>query len=287
MAVGHEIRNEITSVSGTRKITSAMEMVAASKMRRAQDAMKRGKPYALHIRALLSHIAAGNLEHRHVYFEERPIKRAGYIIVSSDRGLCGGLNINLFKLALQDMARLQERSAKLSLCLIGAKGANFFGNLGGDILASVHGIGESPKLKDLLGAVRTVLDKFEAKQLDRVFLVSNTFMNAMTQEPTVTQLLPLVPDTDYSDTHHWDYLYEPDDARALLAGLLSRYIESLVYQAVVENSACEQAARMIAMKSATENAGDLIKELQLQYNKKRQAAITQELSEIVSGAAAV
>jgi F-type H+-transporting ATPase subunit gamma len=287
MAVGHEIRNEISSISSTRKITSAMEMVAASKMRRAQEAMMLGKPYARHIRALMSHIAAGNLEYQHVYFEEREPKKVGYIVVSSDRGLCGGLNINLFRQALQNMAQLQKRSVKISMCLIGSKGADFFKSMGADVSATVRNVGEQPKISDLIGVVRVMLEQFEARELDRVFLASNSFANAMTQTPNIAQLLPLVPDSENTEAHHWDYLYEPDDARALLSGLLTRYVESLVYQAVVENAACEQSARMIAMKNATENAGDLIKDLQLVYNKKRQAAITQELSEIVSGAAAV
>lgn len=288
MAIGREIRTQITSISSTRKITSAMEMVAASKMRRAQESMMRGKPYAQHIRALLTHIAAGNLEYQHTYFEERAVKHVGYILVSSDRGLCGGLNMNLFKTALQDMHQWQERNVQVSVCLIGGKSIAFFNGLGADVIASVRDIGEQPKLHDLIGVVKVMLDQFDAKGIDKVYLLSNSFVTAMTQQPTATQLLPLIPNKDEENTkRHWDYIYEPDDARVLISGLLTRYIESLVYQAVVENAACEQAARMLAMKNATENAGDLIKELQLAYNKERQAAITQELSEIVSGAAAV
>lgn len=287
MAVGQEIRAQMNSIASTRKITSAMEMVAASKMRRAQESMQLGKPYARHIRSLVAHIAAGNLEYQHDYFQERKAKRVGYIVVSTDRGLCGGLNINLFKTALQDMHRWQENKAESSLCLIGAKGTSFFSGLGANIIASTRDVGEKPKVADLIGVVKVMLDKFEQAELDRVFLVSNEFVTTMNQSPGITQLLPLIPDDNQDMTHHWDYIYEPDDARILLSGLLVRYIESLVYQAVVENVACEQAARMVAMKNATENAGEVINELRLVYNKERQAMITQELSEIVSGAAAV
>lgn len=286
MAVGKEIRTKITSIRSTQKITSAMEMVAASKMRRAQDRMELGKPYAQRMRAVVGHIANASAEYRHAYMREREVKRVGYIIVSSDRGLCGGLNINLFKRALQSMKTHSDEGHAVDLCLVGAKGQAFFASVGGNVVASVRDIGEEPTVEQLIGAVKHMLDAYVEGTIDRLYLVSNDFVNTMTQNPTVQQLLPLQAEEAEQYSHHWDYIYEPD-ARDLLDGLLARYIESLVYQAVVENGACEQAARMIAMKNASENAGELIDELQLVYNKARQAAITQELSEIVGGAAAI
>jgi len=286
MAVGKEIRTKITSIRSTQKITSAMEMVAASKMRRAQDRMELGKPYAQRMRAVIGHIANASAEYRHAYMREREVKRVGYIIVSSDRGLCGGLNINLFKRALQSMKTHSDEGRAVDLCLVGAKGQAFFASVGGNVVASVRDIGEEPTVEQLIGAVKHMLDAYVEGTIDRLYLVSNDFVNTMTQNPTVQQLLPLQAEEAEQYSHHWDYIYEPD-ARDLLDGLLARYIESLVYQAVVENGACEQAARMIAMKNASENAGELIDELQLVYNKARQAAITQELSEIVGGAAAI
>jgi F-type H+-transporting ATPase subunit gamma len=286
MAVGKEIRNQIKSIKNTQKITSAMEMVAASKMRKAQDAMALGKPYAISIRNVVSHIANANPEYQHTYMKERPVKRVGYIVISSDRGLCGGLNINVFKAMVNAMKGWSEQGTQIDICSVGAKGASFFNNYGGNVVASVRGIGERPKVADVIGAVKVMLDAYADGSIDRLFLVSNEFVNTMTQKPTVQQLLPLQPAEESEYKHHWDYIYEPAP-KELLDGLLIRYIESLVYQAVVENNACEQAARMIAMKNATDNAGDIIGELQLVYNKARQAAITQELSEIVSGAAAV
>ena len=286
MAVGKEIRTKITSIRSTQKITSAMEMVAASKMRRAQDRMELGKPYAQRMRAVIGHIANASAEYRHAYMREREVKRVGYIIVSSDRGLCGGLNINLFKRALQSMKAHSDEGDAIDLCLVGAKGQAFFASVGGNVVASVRDIGEEPTVEQLIGAVKHMLDAYVEGTIDRLYLVSNDFVNTMTQNPTVQQLLPLQAEEAEQYSHHWDYIYEPD-ARDLLDGLLARYIESLVYQAVVENGACEQAARMIAMKNASENAGELIDELQLVYNKARQAAITQELSEIVGGAAAI
>lgn len=286
MAVGKEIRNQIKSIKNTQKITSAMEMVAASKMRKAQDAMALGKPYAINIRNVVSHIANANPEYQHTYMKERPVKRVGFIVVSSDRGLCGGLNINVFKAMVSAMKGWSEQGAQVDICSVGAKGASFFNNYGGNVVASVRGIGERPKVADVIGAVKVMLDAYADGTIDRLYLVSNEFVNTMTQKPTVQQLLPLQPAEESEYKHHWDYIYEPAP-KELLDGLLIRYIESLVYQAVVENNACEQAARMIAMKNATDNAGDIIGELQLVYNKARQAAITQELSEIVSGAAAV
>ena len=286
MASGKEIRTKIGSIKNTQKITSAMEMVAASKMRRAQERMEVGKPYAQHIRAVVGHIASGNSEYKHMYLEEREVKRVGYIVVSTDRGLCGGLNINLFKSVILHSKEWRDKEVPSDLCLVGAKGGAFFKSVGGNIVASVRDIGEEPSINDLIGSVKVMLDSFAAGTIDKLYLVSNEFINTMTQTPTVQQLLPLPPVEDEKLKHTWDYIYEPE-ASELLNGLLIRYIESQVYQAVVENGACEQAARMIAMKSATDNAGELIDDLQLAYNKARQAAITQELSEIVGGAAAV
>jgi len=286
MAVGKEIRTKISSIGSTQKITSAMEMVAASKMRKAQERMEVGKPYARRIRSVVGHIANSAPEYQHVYMEEREVSRVGFIVVSTDRGLCGGLNINLFKATIRAMKEWADQGAEIDLSLIGAKGIAFFNSYGGNVVAASRDIGEDPTLEDLIGGVKTMLDSYEKGRIDRLFLVSNQFVNTMTQSPEVEQLLPLLPQDTEEMAHHWDYIYEPD-ARELLNGLLTRYIESQVYQAVIENAACEQAARMLAMKNATDNAGDLIDELQLVYNKARQAAITQELSEIVSGAAAI
>ncbi len=287
MASGKEIRTQISSIKSTQKITSAMEMVAASKMRKAQNRMERGKPYAKRLRAMIGHIANANSEYKHIFMQEREVKRVGYIVVSTDRGLCGGLNINLFKAAINHMQETQNGGdAEIDLCVIGGKAAGFFNSYGGTVLAATRDLGEEPSAADLIGAVKIMLDAFEEGKLDKLYLVSNEFINTMTQQPSVEQLLPLAPAKDDDMKHHWDYIYEPE-ARELLDGLFVRYIESLVYQAVVENAACEQAARMIAMKSATDNAGDIIDTLQLAYNKARQAAITQELSEIVAGAAAI
>lgn len=286
MASGKEIRTQISSISSTQKITSAMEMVAASKMRKAQERMQRGKPYAQRIRAVVGHLANATPEYQHMYMLERPVKRVGFIIVSSDRGLCGGLNINLFKAGIKAMKEWADQDVEIEYCLIGAKAAAFFKSYGGNVVAAVRDLGEDPALADLIGGVKVMMDAFTEGTIDKLYLVGNEFVNTMTQSPNVQQLLPLLATEEQDMKHHWDYIYEPD-AKDLLDGLLSRYIESQVYQAVVENGACEQAARMIAMKSATDNAGDLIDDLQLAYNKARQAAITQELSEIVSGAAAI
>lgn len=286
MAVGKEIRTKISSIKNTAKITSAMEMVAASKMRRAQNRMSLGKPYALRMREVIGHVANATPEYHHVYFSNRAVKRVGYIVVSSDRGLCGGLNINSFKATMKAMMGWKEQNVGIDIGVIGAKAASFFNNYGGNVVASVRGIGDAPKVEDVIGAVKVMLDKFAAGEIDRLYIVSNSFVNTMTQTPVVAQLLPLEASDNKAFKHHWDYIYEPE-AQQLLDSLLVRYIESQVYQAVVENIACEQAARMMAMKNATENAGDLIKDLGLIYNKARQASITQELSEIVGGAAAV
>ena len=286
MAAGKEIRTKISSIQSTQKITSAMEMVAASKMRKAQDRMQLGKPYARRMRSVIGHLANSAPEYRHIYMQEREVTRVGFIVVSTDRGLCGGLNINLFKATIKAMKGWNDKSIEIDLCLVGAKGAAFFGSYGGNVTAAVRDLGEEPSVGDLIGGVKTMLDAYEEGRIDRLFLVSNEFVNTMTQNPSVEQLLPLEAEQSDEMKHHWDYIYEPD-AKELLEGLLTRYIESQVYQAVVENGACEQAARMLAMKNATENAGELIDDLQLVYNKARQAAITQELSEIVSGAAAI
>lgn len=286
MAVGKEVKTKINSVKSTQKITSAMEMVAASKMRRAQEQMALGKPYAERIRAVVGHIANASSEYRHAYMVEREVKRVGFIIVSTDRGLCGGLNVNLFKAVLKAMVEWRRRGVEIDICTVGAKASAFFGSRSGDVVATVRDLGDSPSTQVLVGSVKVMLDSYEAKRIDRLFLAGNKFLNTMTQQPAVEQLLPLEAVADDKIRHHWDYLYEPD-AKELLDGLLARYIESQVYQGVVENKACEQAARMVAMKNATDNAGNLIEELELLYNKARQAAITQELSEIVGGAAAV
>lgn len=288
MASAKEIRNKIGSVQNTQKITKAMEMVAASKMRKTQDAMESSRPYAQTMRKVIGHIALGSLEYKHPYLEEREAKRVGYIIVSTDRGLCGGLNINLFKQAITDIQKWSEQGAEVDLALVGAKATAFFNSYGGNVTAQVSGLGDNPSVDELIGTVGVMLKKYDEGQLDRLYLVYNKFVNTMVQEPVIDQLLPLPKseDEEMQRTHSWDYIYEPEP-KALLDTLLVRYVESQVYQGVVENLASEQAARMVAMKAATDNAGNLIEDLQLVYNKARQAAITQELSEIVSGAAAV
>jgi len=286
MAVGKEIRNQITSIKGTQKITSAMEMVAASKMRKAQDRMSLGKPYAEKIRSVVSHLANANPEYNHLYLSEREVKRVGYIVVTSDRGLCGGLNVNLLKSTAKDMKAWHDKGVESDICALGSKAIAFFKSYGGNVVAALSQIGDKPSAHELIGSVKVMLDAYDEGRIDRLYVVYNQFVNTMTQSAEVMQLLPLQAAEDDEMKHHWDYIYEPE-AKELLDGLLTRYIESQVYQGVVENVACEQAARMIAMKSATDNAGDIINELQLIYNKARQAAITQEISEIVSGAAAV
>ncbi|MDD9963447.1 MAG: F0F1 ATP synthase subunit gamma [Gammaproteobacteria bacterium] len=286
MAVGKEIRKKIGSVENTQKITSAMQMVAASKMRRTQENMRQGKPYAEKMRQMIGHLANANPEYRHVYMAEREVRRVGYLVVSTDKGLCGGLNVNLFRELVRDMAGWHAKGVESDLGLIGNKAAAFFKSVGGNVLAAVNHVGETPVLADLIGGVKVMFDAFEEGRIDKLFIASNDFVNTMTQSPTVRQLLPLDPEADEALQRRWDYIYEPD-ARQLIEGLVIRYIESQVYQAVVENSACEQAAKMIAMKNATENAEKLIGELTLIYNNARQAAITQEIAEIVGGAAAV
>ena len=287
MAVGKEIRNQIGSIKSTQKITSAMEMVAASKMRKAQERMQATRPYADKMRQVIEHIAKANAQYKHPFMVEREVKRVGYIVVSTDRGLCGGLNINLFKTLVREMKAWKEKGVETDLCAIGQKGASFFRSYGGNVVAALTHLGDSPSSEKLIGNVKVMLDAFSEGKIDRLYVVNNEFVNTMTQSPKVEQLLPLPESEDEEEIkNQWDYLYEPD-ARQILDGLLPRFIESQVYQGVVENLACEQAARMIAMKSATDNAGGIIDELQLAYNKARQAAITQEISEIVSGAASV
>ena len=288
MAGAKEIRNKIGSVKNTQKITGAMEMVAASKMRRAQERMSASRPYAQTMRKVIGHIAQGNLEYKHPYLMEREVKRVGYIVVSTDRGLCGGLNINLFKAALNDMKQWSAKGAKVDLALIGNKASSFFERHGAKVQAHVAGLGDNPSVNDLIGSVKVMLKAYDNGEIDRLYLVYNKFVNTMVQQPRVDQLLPLpvTEDSKLAKKHHWDYIYEPDP-KQLLDTLLIRYVESQVYQGVVENLASEQAARMVAMQAATDNAGNLINDLQLVYNKARQASITQELTEIVSGAAAV
>ena len=288
MAGAKEIRSKIASIKSTQKITSAMEKVAVSKMRKAQQRMAASRPYAERIRQVIGHLSNANPEYRHAYMVDRPVKRVGYIVVSSDRGLCGGLNINLFKALIKNMKEWHDSGVEADLCVIGNKGPSFFRSNGGNVVAAISKLGEEPSINDLIGSVKVMLDAFNEGRLDRLYLVSNKFINTMTQKPTLDQLLPLASNEEEADARKgkWDYLYEPD-AQQLLDALLVRFIESQVYQGVVENCAAEQAARMIAMKNATDNAGELISDLQLVYNKARQAAITQEISEIVGGAAAV
>jgi F-type H+-transporting ATPase subunit gamma len=281
-----EIRNKISSVKSTQKITKAMEMVAASKMRRAQDRMRLSRPYAEKIRNVIGHLKKANPDYKHPYLVEREAQSIGIIVVSSDRGLCGALNTNVFKTTLMMMREWQGKGAKVNLCSLGSKGVAFFRRLGAPVLASVTGLGDKPHVRDLLGSVKVMLDAYKDGTIDRLFIVNAEFVNTMTQKPTVTQLLP-AETVDVDDLQdHWDYIYEPSAAE-LLDGVLMRYVESQVYRGAVESVACEMAARMVAMKAASDNAGKLIGDLQLVYNKARQAAITKELAEIVGGAAAV
>lgn len=286
MAGAKEIRSKIGSVKNTQKITSAMEMVAASKMRRAQDRMDHSRPYAETIRKVIGHIAQGNLEYKHPYLADREVKRVGFIIISTDRGLCGGLNINLFKQAMNGMKAWSDKGVGIDLGLIGSKAVSFFNRHGGKVVAQKSGLGDNPSLSELIGSVNVMLEAYNKGEIDKLYLVYNKFENTMIQKPTVDQLLPLPASEENVASHSWDYIYEPDP-KSLLDKLLVRFVEAQVYQGVVENLASEQAARMVAMKAATDNAGDLIEDLQLVYNKARQAAITQELSEIVAGAGAV
>ena len=286
MASARELRKQIGSIRNTQKITSAMEMVAASKMRKAQDRMARGRPYSDHIRSVIGHVANASPEYHHTFMKERDVKQVGYIVVTTDKGLCGGLNVNLLKTVVSDLKQQSEEGIGYQLCLIGNKGTQFFRSYGGNVVAADSHLSEEPRISDLIGSIKVMLNAFEEGEVDKIYLANNVFVNTMTQTPVIRQLVPLDPEEDEGMRHRWDYIYEPD-ARYLIEGLVTRFIESQVYQAVVENVACEQAAKMIAMKNATENAGDLIDELELVMNNARQAAITQELSEIVGGAAAV
>lgn len=289
MSQAREIRTKIGSIKNTQKITRAMELVAASKMRKAQDRMRLSKPYAEKIRRVISHVSNSHTEYRHPFLIAREnIKRVGYIVVTTDRGLCGGLNVNLFRKLLKDLKAWDEKGVGIDLCIIGRKGEAFFKNVGGNVLALADHLGDAPEVQDIIGVVKVMLDAFKENKLDAVYVASNDFVNTMLQKPTARQLLPL-PKLEVREAQegYWDYIYEPDEAKDLLEMLLIRYIESQVYQAVVENIACEQSARMVAMQSATKNAGDIIRELQLIYNKARQAGITREIAEIVAGAAAV
>ncbi len=281
-----EIRSKIASVKSTQKITKAMQMVATSKMRRAQERMKLARPYAQKMRNVIGHLTEANPDYRHPFLVTREPKAIGVIVISTDRGLAGALNANVFKQTLMLMREWQGKSAQVSLCLIGSKGLSFFRRLSVPILANVSQLGDRPHVKDLIGTVKVMLDAYRKGELDRLFLVNARFVNTMTQRPAVEQLLPIEALDTEGLQEHWDYIYEPD-AACILDGLLMRYIESQVYRGAVENVASEMAARMVAMKSASDNAGKLINELQLIYNKARQAAITKELSEIVGGAAAV
>ena len=288
MAVGKEIRDQITSVKSTQKITKAMEMVAASKMRKAQDRMLAARPYAQKIRSVVAHIARANLEYKHPFTIEREVKRVGYIVISSDRGLCGGLNMNVFRKTLTEMADWDAKGVEIDVATIGSKALAYFRRAGGNVVSEASNYGDQPDLSDLLGAITTMLNAYEVGNIDLLYVVSNEFVNTMTQSANAVQLLPIETTEIASEEVPalFDYVYEPE-AKPILDTVLKRYIESQIYQAVVENVACEQSARMVAMKSASDNAGDLIGELELVYNKARQAAITQEILEIVSGAAAV
>jgi len=287
MAGAKEIRTKIASIKSTQKITKAMQMVAASKMRKAQERMEATRPYAEKMRQVVGHLYHANPEYRHGFMTtERERKRVGYIVVSSDRGLCGGLNNNLFRMLVKEIRAHRDQGIEADFCTIGNKALGFFKRVGGRILAQTTHLGDNPHIEDLIGTVKVMLDSFEKGEIDAVYIAYNSFVNTMTQKPTVEQLAPIKAEAEEELKHHWDYIYEPE-SRSVIDQLLVRYIESLVYQSVVENGACEQSARMVAMKASTDNAGELINELQLVYNKARQAAITQEISEIVGGAAAV
>ena len=287
MAGAKEIRSKIASIKNTQKITKAMEMVAASKMRKAQERMRAARPYAEKIRKIIGHLRQVNLDYKHPFTLERPVQSIGIVVISTDRGLCGSLNLNLFKAALGAIREAQAKNVKVYLCVIGTKALQFFRRLSGiEIAASATHLGDRPKTADLIGATKVMLDFYRDTKVDQLLLVHNVFVNTMTQKSVVSQLLPLQTIDKEELQERWDYIYEPDAAE-VLDGILMRYIESQIFQGAVENVACEMAARMVAMKSATDNAGKLIDELQLIYNKARQAAITKELSEIVGGAAAV
>jgi F-type H+-transporting ATPase subunit gamma len=283
-----EIRTKIRSVKNMQKITKAMEMVAASKIRKAQDQMEASRPYAERIRRVIGHLGNANPDYKHPWLVEREVKRVGYIIISTDRGLCGGLNVNMFKAVIGELQQWQEQNVEVDLALVGAKAVQFFRRLGGNVVGTATHLGDKPQVNDLIGAIKIMLDAYSDGKVDRVFLVHNEFVSTISQKPEVKTVLPVSAIDLGEETlqEHWDYIYEPD-AVDLLDDVLMRYIESQVYRGAVENFACEMAAKMVAMKSATDNAGEIIEKLQLAYNKARQASITQEISEIVGGAAAV
>lgn len=290
MAAGKEIRTKIKSVESTRKITKAMEMVAASKMRKAQERMRAARPYAEKIARVATHLAYAHPEYKHPFVIPRDnVRRVGLIVVSSDKGLCGGLNTNAFRLVVNQMKQWDAAGAGIDVTAIGNRGLGFMQRLGANVLSQLTNIGDAPHMERLIGPIKVMLDAYLDGRIDALYIVFNRFINTMKQEPTLTQLLPLAQMESVEEASlktHWDYIYEPD-AKPVVDGMLMRYIESLVYQAVAENIACEQSARMVAMKAASDNAKDVIGELKLIYNKTRQAAITKELSEIVAGAAAV
>ncbi len=286
MAGAKEIRTKIKSVKSTQKITKAMEKVAASKLRRTQQRMAQARPYAEKIRTVIGHLYQANPDYRHPFLVEREIRRVGYIVITTDRGLCGGLNVNEFRRLVPELREWQAKGIEVDLCLIGAKGVQFFRRLRVNVVAATTHLGENPRAGDLIGAMKIMLDAYTAGKIDRLFLVHNVFVNTMSQKPEVTTLLPVEATDEGQLQDRWDYIYEPGAAE-LLDSVLTRYIETQVYRASVENVACEMAAKMVAMKAATDNAGKLIDQLQLDYNKARQAAITREIAEIVGGAAAV
>lgn len=291
MANSKEIKTQIASISNTQKITSAMEKVAVSKMKKTQEKMLKGRPYRDRMLSVISHLANGQPEYKPTYMEERDPKKIAIIVVSSDKGLCGGLNANLLREVTRFAASESSSGKEVSYSLIGTKAQSFFRSFGGNVISATEKLGDEPSIEQLVGSMKILLDSFAEGEIDKVYLASNRFVNTMTQQPEVAQLLPLGrienEDEGKQEGSRWDYIYEPDDSRMLMDGLMERYIESLLYQAVIENIACEQAAKMVAMKSATDNAGALIDELQLVYNNARQAAITQEISEIVAGAEAL
>jgi F-type H+-transporting ATPase subunit gamma len=293
MSGAKEIRSKIKSIKSTQKITRAMEMVAASKMRKAQDQMLASRPYATHIREVIDHLSMGHSEYRHPYLTVKTVKRIGLIVVSSDRGLCGGLNANLFRALIEQISNWKDQQLEMDFAVLGSKAQGFFRRMGGNLLAAKTNLGDTPSTEDVIGPVSTMLKAYDEGKLEAVYIAYNHFVNTMTQKPVVEQLLPVTRAEESSGAgekgvraSYWDYIYEPE-AKMLLDLLLKRFVESQVYQGAVENFACEQAARMVAMKSASDNAGDIIDDLQLVFNKARQAAITREISEIVSGAAAV
>ncbi|MGH8456383.1 MAG: F0F1 ATP synthase subunit gamma [Stenotrophobium sp.] len=286
MAGAKEIRTKIKSVKNTQKITRAMEKVAMSKMRRAQDRVAAARPYSEKIRRTLGHLVQASLAYKHPFIVEREVKKVAFLVVSSDRGLCGGLNTNLFRTAVRSIRQWKEQGVSAEFAVIGNKGVSFFKRVGGKVIAQASQLGDKPQMEALLGTIKVLSDAYRDGEVDRIYLVSNEFVNTMTQRPVVRQLLPVEPVKSEGLMSYWDYIYEPDSSE-LLDTVLQRYIESQVYQATIENVACEMSARMVAMKSATDNAGKIINGLQLAYNKARQAGITKELAEIVGGAAAV